>query len=176
MIINGLPGLHKSLTVLAMLAVMMAYNPANAADLKGPKSYLAASMGHFNVFDGEDNAADFRIEYHANTNLIFGIKPWFGAEATTDATLWLGGGVERDFFMTSSLFLTPSIGLGYYAKGSSDLDLDYPLQFRTQLMLGYETESTHRYGIALRHTSNASLGDDNPGTEVLSLYYMMPLN
>lgn len=162
-----------TLTVLPNAA--LAQN-SKIKNLRAPKSYFAASLGYFNALDAEDNAADIRLEYHSNISLLWNIQPWLGLEITNHASLWAGGGFERTFYLTESLFLTPSLGAGYYAKGSSDLDLDFPLQFRSQILLGYQTEQQHRLGLAFSHTSNASLSDENPGTEAISFYYMLPLN
>ena len=45
-----------------------------------------------------------------------------------------------------------------------------------QTALAYEFENNNRLGLSFSHTSNAGLGDSNPGTEVLGLYWHVPLN
>lgn len=161
------------LPVLALL-LSLAATPALARDLKPSKDYLAFSVGYFNAFDAGDNAVDFRAEIHPAYDLGWGIKPWFGIEMTSEASFWGGFGFERDFFVSDNIFITPSLGAGFYAQGGSDHDLDYPLEFRSQLLVGYETDEANRFGVSLSHLSNASLGDKNPGTEVVNFYYSIP--
>ena len=50
------------------------------------------------------------------------------------------------------------------------------VEFRSQVELGYQFENQSRLSLAFSHISNAELGDDNPGTEVLNLYYHLPLD
>lgn len=80
-----------------------------------------------------------------------------------------------DFKIGSSVYITPSFGAGLYNDGGSDKDLDYPLEFRSQVESGYEFTNGQRLGVAFGHISNADLGDDNPGTEILNLYYHVPV-
>lgn len=139
------------------------------------ESLLSLGAGYYDIMD-DDGAADFRLEYRSGHSYFWHIKPWAGVESTSDASLWAGGGILADIPVTENVYVTPSFGAGFYARGSSDLDLDYPLQFRSQIELAYEFESNRRLGIAFGHISNASLGDHNPGTEVLNLYYHIPVS
>lgn len=142
--------------------------PARAQD-SAAADYLVVSLGYFDVF-GNDGATDLRLEYRpGNSVMIQNLRPWLGMEATTDGTLWLGGGLLYDWNFAGSWHLVPGIGAGLYTKGGSDKDLDYPVQFRTQIEAAYQYDSGIRAGASLSHISNANLGDHNPGTEVLSL-------
>lgn len=134
---------------------------------------LSLSFGYFNPF-GDDEALDLRMEYRPDHTYFWNIKPWAGIEATSDATVWAGGGFLLDYEIAPQWYVTPSIGAGLYFKGSSDLDLDYPIQFRSQLEGSYKFETGSRLGVAISHLSNADLGDHNPGTESLNVYWHMP--
>ena len=135
--------------------------------------YLSLSVGYFDVMD-DDGALDLRAEYRPDTTYLNYFKPWIGVEATSDLSVWAGGGVLVDYEFSPSWYLTPSVGAGLYTKGSSDLDLDYPIQFRSQLEMSYAYDNGHRIGAALSHMSNASLGDSNPGAESLNVYWHIP--
>ena len=133
-------------------------------------------MGYFDILD-DNGAADFRLEYRPNSPVfIDNLKPWAGLEVTTDGTIWAGGGLLYDWEFQENWYFTPSIGAGAYTEGSSDRDLDYPVQFRSQLEVSYEFDNNSRLGASFSHISNAGLGDHNPGTEVLGLYWHVPLN
>jgi len=150
--------------------------PSLAQDATGgdtEQDYISVSVGYFDVFDDE-GAVDFRAEYRAGHTYLNLVKPWAGVEVTSDTSIWAGGGALIDYEFTPSWYVTPSVGVGLYTDGDSDLDLDYPIQFRSQLEVSHQYDSGHRAGIALSHTSNADLGDDNPGTEVLSFYWHIP--
>ena len=74
----------------------------------------------------------------------------------------------------SNYFFTPSFGAGFYDNGSGK-NLGNDLQFRTSLELSYKLKSNNRVGISISHISNANLGDKNPGVEILSISYHIPL-
>jgi lipid A 3-O-deacylase len=148
--------------------------PVKAQDSVDP-SYISFGAGVWDITQDDDMATDFRVEYRHGALLFWKIKPWAGVEATTDGSLWGGVGILADFKICENVYITPSFGAGLYTDGGSDKDLDYPLEFRSQLEAGYEFANTQRLGVSFGHISNADLGDDNPGTEILNVYYHVPV-
>lgn len=131
--------------------------------------------GFYNVLNNND-AGDFRLEYRSDVNLAWKFKPWVGAEFTHNGSVWGGGGgVLLDFQFANNVYFTPSFGAGLYAQGDGDKDLGHIIEFRSQVEMGYEFASGHRLGLAFSHISNASLDNHNPGVEILSLYYHVPI-
>lgn len=132
---------------------------------------LGIGLGSYDV-DGSHSAADFRLDYEYDTSVgLQDLKPWLGAEATTDGSLWLGGGLLYDWQFSESWHLKPGLGVGYYSRGSSDLDLGHPIEFRSQLELVKEINAQNSLGLAVSHLSNADLDKENPGVEVVSVYW-----
>ena len=70
--------------------------------------------------------------------------------------------------------LTPSLAAGLYEDGDGK-DLGHIVEFRSSLELAYRFDNRARLGLSFYHLSNASLDDNNPGTEVFSLNYSIPL-
>jgi hypothetical protein len=73
------------------------------------------------------------------------------------------------------LVLTPSFGAGLYADGGGK-ELGHAVEFRSQIEIAYRFDNRARLGLAFSHISNASIGDKNPGVEVLNVYYSLPLD
>ena len=69
-----------------------------------------------------------------------------------------------------------ALGVGWYDFNLGDDEAADFLEFRSQAELSYIFDDKARLGVAVSHLSNAGIGDRNPGTEVLSLYYMVPLH
>ena len=134
--------------------------------------FLAVGVGAFDVLDDE-TAADFRLEYRHDEKLWI-VKPWAGVEATSDGAVYGVGGILMDVFLGRRLVLTPSFGVGAYVEGGGK-DLGSVIEFRSQLETAYRFDNRSRLGVAFGHISNASIGDDNPGTEILTVYYSLPL-
>jgi hypothetical protein len=137
-------------------------------------AFLGVALGWYDGNLRDDQAVDLRVEYRHDARLFGLLKPWAGLEATSDGGFWGGAGVLLDLYFGRRVVLTGSFAPGVYSNGSGK-DLGYPLEFRSQIELGYRFDDRSRLSLALSHLSNAGLGDTNPGTEILSLYYHVPL-
>lgn len=96
------------------------------------------------------------------------------ATATNDGSVFLGGGAACAAFLGSCLVLTPSFAPGWYGRGRGK-DLGDSLEFRWQLELVWRFAGGSRPGASVSPTSNASLGDSNPGQESCAVVYEPPL-
>ncbi|MBN8521309.1 MAG: acyloxyacyl hydrolase [Alphaproteobacteria bacterium] len=162
----------KYLIPLALLCLSPSVTMAQQTD--GDTGLLSFGVGYYDIFD-HAGAADFRLEYRSSHRYFWHIKPWAGAEITSDGSVWGGGGLLADIPVGDDYYVAPSLGVGLYARGSSDKDLGSTIQFRSQIEGGVKLSSGARLGVALSHLSNCHLGDDNPGTEVLNLYLHIPI-
>ena len=151
---------------------------AHAADgLNDDPAFISFGAGYFDFNRQKDEGANFRAEYRSDYKLwVF--KPFAAVDyATTDNGHhgFVGAGILMDIYFGNRFVLTPSFAPNYYFGGNKKLDLDYPLEFRSQLEAAYRFDDRSRLGLAVGHYSNASLGDSNPGTEYLTVYYSIPL-
>lgn len=160
----------KIILAVIGLALAISATPALADDV----NRITTGIGYYDVFDDHD-AADFRIEYRPGKSMLWELRPWMGLEVTSDAGVWGGAGFLYDFYLGNNWVLTPSLGAGLYADGSGK-DLGSVIEFRSMMELGYQFENTSRVSAGISHISNASIGDDNPGTEIISLYYHIPVD
>lgn len=160
------------LCILGVLIICTS-SPARAEKF----GFLGISLGYYNVLEGHSEAADLRINYRAAHSIVFKkLHPWAELNLTSKGNLWLGTGLSYDANLSDRLTLTPSFGVGAYKHTKGDVDLAYPLQFKSQIELGYRFLDNTRLSLAFSHLSNAGLGNRNPGVETLSIYYFMPLN
>lgn len=151
------------------------FGPGKA--LASGSGFLGLSVGYYDVFPEDDaQTPNFRAEYRPDIPLAFKeIKPWVGLDLSADAALWVGGGFLIDLKLTDHIYFTPSLGAGYYNRGYNNTDLGFPLIFRSQFELGYQFDSGSRLALSFSHMSNCSLDEDNPGVEMLNVYYHIPL-
>lgn len=144
------------------------------------QSYVSVGAGVFDVFDNneQDSAGDLRAEYRFGTPLyargITAVYPFVGAEMTTDGSFYGLGGIAADV-QYGSVYMTPSFGAGLYSSGEGKF-MGSPIEFRTGVEVGYEFKSEDRLGVSLTHISNAEIGKDNPGAEIVAVYYHYPVN
>ena len=165
--------IHSVMAAALVLAgaSMAAAMPAAAAD--DEPDFLSIGAGWYDFNDDMD-AVDARIEYRSNWKMLGLVKPWVGIEFTSDAAFYGVGGILMDIHFGRRVVLTPSFGVGANADGDGK-DLGNTIEFRSQLELGYRFDDWSRVSLAVSHISNAGLGDSNPGTEIATIYYHLPL-
>lgn len=165
---------HIALSLFLMTAFAA---PALAQEAGGSVGAptIKLGVGYANAFDEEDNSTDFKVDLRSNWAWFGMIDPFVAFEANTDGGLFGGVGLTGDIHLTPQWIITPSFAAGLYEEGSS-VDLGGTAQFRTGVELGYQFPTAGRVGIELTHMSNFGLYDDNPGTEVISINYHMPLD
>lgn len=168
----------KRLALLSALfcAVLLFTSERAAAQvaLNETPAVISGGVGWYDFNLSDDEAVDFRLEYRHGEDFLF-LKPWGGVEVTTDGSVWGGVGVLLDVTFFDNVVLTGSFAPGLWSEGDGK-DLGHVVEFRSQVELGYQFENQSRLSVAFSHISNAELDDTNPGTEVLNLYYHVPLD
>ena len=156
------------------------------------QGYNVFGIGVYDVkFDGSSSnySTDIRYERRYDNTLIdigpeednfFYLKPFVGAEITTDNAFYILTGIYLEDNLGELIsgeenrwHFTPSFGFGYYDDGDGK-KLGNNLQFRTTFELSYQLKSNDRIGISFGHVSNANIGNKNPGVEIISLSYQKP--
>lgn len=159
-------------TKIAACAVAMAVAFSTPAIADDP-DFIVVGGGWYDFNDDQD-AFDFRLEYRSGYKALGFLKPWAGIEATTEQAVYGAVGVLTDIYFGRRWVFTPSFGAGLYADGNGK-DLGHTIEFRSQLEFGYRFDDRSRVSLAVSHISNAGLGDSNPGTEIATIYYHVPL-
>ncbi len=162
---------------------------AQASDNDLP-NYLVFGGGWQEIRDNTPykNGGDFRIEHRWGLSLLsamtdslkpvddtFQLHPFVGLETTTNYQIYAFGGLVFDFLLGRSVVISPSFGAGFYSQGEGKR-LGCPLEFRSTLEAGVRLENEWRVTGYVGHTSNASLGDHNPGVEHAGVYLHVPLS
>lgn len=162
----------KSISFLAIFFLATAVmTPSASAD---DPSFLSFGLGWYDFNDDRD-AVDLRVEYRSKAKFLGFVKPWVGVEVTSDVAAYGVVGVLSDIYFGRRLVLTPSFGVGVYADGDGK-DLGSAIEFRSQLEFGYRFDDRTRLSVAISHISNAHLTKQNPGTEIATIYYHVPLD
>ncbi len=141
----------------------------------GDPALLSMAAGGFDFNRQKDPGAEFRLEVRSARKFFF-LKPFVALAGTSTGSGFFGAGVLLDVYFGRRIVVTPSFAPHYYVGGNSKLDLDFPIEFRSQLEIAYRFDDRSRLGLAISHYSNASLGDTNPGTESLMVYYSVPFS
>ena len=157
------------------------------------QGYDVFGLGIYDIkFDGSSSnyATDIRYERRFDNTLIdigpkednfFYLKPFAGLELTSDSAYYFLAGVYLEDNLgqlftgdKSNFIFTPSFGAGYYNDGDGK-KLGHELEFRTTFEISYELKNKNRIGFSFGHISNANIGDKNPGAEIASFSYQIPI-
>lgn len=132
-------------------------------------------VGAYDVIENsqQDRAVDFRFEYRFGQPFWYVLKPLIALQATSDGSAGAFGGIVADWLVNDHWVIAPSFAAGVWADGGGK-DLGYPLQFRSQLEVGYRFDNDWRLTGAFSHISNADLGSENPGVEIANIYLHIP--
>ncbi len=163
--------MRKLAAVLAIFTFFMSA-PVKAAD--NEPAFLTLSSGWFDFNRQKDQGVEFSAEYRSNKKFWW-FKPFVHGAVVSNGMTFLGAGVLIDVYMGKRWVLSPSFAPTWWHGKTDDLDLGYGLEFRSRLELAYRFDDRSRLGLSISHSSNASLGDDNPGTESLMVNYSMPI-
>ena len=144
--------------------------PCSAANDDAGSSFFLFGPGVAEIVDPSPRAMGFAEFRYAPGRLRPG--PWLSVEATA-RDLFVGFGAFLDIPMGARWLFTPSFGAGIYREHDG-LGLGDPLEFRATAEFTRRLEHG-RFGASLAHLSNAGIGETNPGTEVIKIVWVVPL-
>jgi lipid A 3-O-deacylase len=143
----------------------------------GDPSRIALGGGVFNLL------VDTKKAHPESTGMVlseyrFGdvwwiIAPFVGVQGTAQGSFYGYVGISFDVHLPYNFIFTPSAAAGYFHDGEG-FDLGYWWEFRTGGELAYRFADDRRLGVGFYHMSNAGLGKDNPGEEMLEGVLTVP--
>jgi hypothetical protein len=136
---------------------------------------VVGSISQFNFVDSGDGLIGGGLEYRWAPLGRWKLVPGVGATLAEGGAAYGYAALHYDFELGRSWFVTPVVGAGYF-RNTGTLDLGHVVQFKTGLEVSVRVAGRYRVGLQAYHLSNASLSDDNPGTEVLELVFAIPVD
>ena len=161
--------------VLGLAAALMPAAAGAQVIGRADAAHLTFGAGYFDAFQQDDTAALGNAELRSNWHLLGFLDPFVGAFATTDGSLYGYFGFKTDINLGDHFVIMPNAAVGAYNHGGGK-DLGYWLEFRTGAEFAWRFQDRSRLGLGINHISNASLGDRNPGVEIVTLNYSLPID
>ncbi|MFT6580245.1 MAG: hypothetical protein ACJAU6_000672 [Alphaproteobacteria bacterium] len=163
----------STIKLAVLMAAAMVIALSGTARAGDDPSFITFHGGGYDVNDNE-TAGQFNMEFRSSWDEYY-LKPFAGVMATTDAAAYIYGGFLLDVYFGPRIVFTPNVAVGLYHDGDGK-DLGNLVEFRSGVELAYRFDNRTRVGVAFHHISNASLSDNNPGTETLTLTLSLPLD
>jgi hypothetical protein len=172
---RGPCGLAARIAAGTLILLWTVLAPAQAAE--DEPGYLKLSAGAIGILPTDrDEAGYFGFEFRAGPAWDFWhVRPSFGVAATTDASVYGWTALNFDIFFGPRFVLSPSTGVGLYGDGDGQ-DLGSVVLFRNGAELAWRLDDRTRVGIGLHYLANFGIGDDDPGTTTMTVFYAHPLN
>jgi len=154
----------------------------SGSQFENPYANLALNLSRYNTFEqggDSDPQTSFGLELIFNKPLTkYDLLPSAGLMRTSTGSHYIFGSITKANYFTPRLFLNISFGGGayFYSDNADEVDLGHVIEFRTAVGLHFEFLNKSRLGLEFFHLSNAGIGESNPGSEVLSLAYSVPVN
>ncbi|WP_251359148.1 acyloxyacyl hydrolase [Kangiella sp. TOML190] len=140
-------------------------------------SDFIVGIGHDDVLDATDSQSTaIVLEYHLPEFYQwkdFSFKAATAIHYDTDEDFWIGFGIAADYPLNENWFLEMSLMPGYYNAGDDGSQLGYDVEFRSLLGFAYILDQDSSLSLSIDHKSNADLGDENKGSETVSLRYRL---
>ena len=163
----------KKITIIFCFFFFLLFNGLSLATERNDKNLLTFGVCIWDWND-ETTAGLFNVEYrHGKRYGPF--KPMVGGLINTDHGFHVYAGIRIDLYLTDKIVITPSFAPGLYEKGDGK-ELGHIIEFRSGLDLAYRRKNGARIAAEVHHLSNASLDENNPGTETFLFTYSIPLN
>ena len=156
--------------------LLLSFFTANASFANENNSGLKFYTGMFDFSDEGAKSQLFGVQ-HQNSDLyrksfLGDLSPITGAMITADNAVYFYSGIETNFSL-GPIIITPSFAPGYYNQGDGK-DLGHGLEFKSEVQVSFDLGESTNLGMSYNHVSNASIGDKNPGVEILSFSYHLP--
>jgi len=170
--------MRKTLVNLAagglILSVASSLAPAALAEEPAQaKDYLGVNLGLANVINGKGSVAG-GLQY-VGKPLIWTVHPHAGGFVTHHGAVYGYAGLGVDLRITDWMLIRGNTAVGAYSQGD-DRDLGHVVEFRSGVELVFVLPNEAQVGIGFHHLSNAGIGEDNPGTEIATISYSVPLD
>jgi lipid A 3-O-deacylase len=144
-----------------------------AVPLAAEEPQSLAFSGGVSNFNKSEKRVELGFEYRHPIQ-VWGMAVAAGLTVNDDKSVWVFGGLRRDFSLSGSWIITPAFAITLYEQGDGK-DLGGTLEFRSALEIGYEWQSRRRLAFVIYHLSNAGIYDHNPGMNSLILTYSFPI-
>jgi len=101
------------------------------------------------------------------------VAPFVGVQGTGQGAFYGYFGIGFDIHLPYNLVVTPSAAAGYFSAGHG-INLGSIWEFRSGAELAYRFADRRRFGVGFYHMSNAGIGKQDPGQEMVTAVFTVP--
>jgi hypothetical protein len=170
------------ITVWLAAALGMAFVHPALAQIRlgspGDPPRIAVGSGAFDVLPNGgklgSGATGLLLSEYRFGDVLWVVAPFVGVMGTTKGAFYGYGGFGFDINIVEKWIITPTAAVGYFEHGTG-INLGAHTEFRTGAEFGYRFGNLTRLGAGFYHMSNAGIGKSNPGVELATLVFTVPL-
>ena len=166
--------------ILVALGIAAAHPAAAQITFGSPADppRIAIGGGAFDVLPNSgrqgSGATGLALGEYRFGDVLWIISPFVGTFGTAKGAFYGYGGFGFDINFFGRFVATPSAAVGYFEPGIG-INLGAHTEFRTGAEFDYRFDNWNRLGVGMYHISNAGIGKQNPGVELVTVILTMPL-
>lgn len=145
----------------------------------GDPARIAIGSGVFDVIPNSgkpgSGATGLALGEYRFGDVLWIIAPFVGTFGTAKGAFYGYGGFGFDINFFERFVATPSAAVGYFTPGTG-INLGAHTEFREGAEFAYRFDNLSRLGVGLYHMSNAGIGKQNPGVELVTVILTMPFH
>jgi lipid A 3-O-deacylase len=107
-------------------------------------------------------------------DVLWIVSPLVGLSGTGSGGFYGYFGLGFDIHFAGNWILNPNVAAGYFYHGTG-INLGSQWEFRSGAELDYRFADRRRLGVAFYHMSNAGISKENPGAEMATVVFTVPL-
>jgi hypothetical protein len=143
-----------------------------AGAVRAEPAQITTGVGVLGLFD-DDKTLQFSFDYRFAVD-----GPHFQARLlaswATDNSRFIGVGLLYNLDLTPRWRVTAGAAPGYYERNRGR-DLGSTMEFLSTLEVSARVVGHERVGLSIGHVSNGGLKNTNPGSELLQVFWSVPL-
>ncbi len=163
---------------IIILMVMFTYTHTSTSkeveQTNETSTYLNLEYGKIGWFDQEEKNSLYGLEFQNKDTFKWNLDAIYGLSTSQENNKYFYFGINKDWHFKRPIVLSSSLSVGLFDNNQL-IDLGHTVEFRTKFTIAYRFKNDHRLGLSIAHLSNSRLSNENPGTEILSMNYIVPL-
>ena len=99
-----------------------------------------------------------------------------GIKNREEYALYISTGFQKKLNPSERIYIIPSFSVGFYNEFDRGKDMGFPIEFKSEIELNFETKNNFIFGVTYNHISNADIGSTNPGSDSIMIGFRYKTN
>jgi len=168
----------RIITLILFGTILTSYaadDTQSATDMIAYNLRLGFGLGISNLLDSEKNLVETLFLEGQELDRFWSIRPLVSITLSDEGGFYAALGVLKEWDVGKNWSLGAGFSAGGFEEGIDEEDLGHDIEFYSRVLLEYQVQEIGLLRCEIGHISNGSLGDVNPGSELVILSWVIDL-